>query len=371
MKFADFMLNHDKYHAYWTWSTFATAKKEGKIPAKYNDYFPDLCECGSENIISPNLKRCMCCNPRCYIKEACKLSEMMERFGFKGFGESTCATVLHSLRSENAARIKAINDNPNCTIKPLFTYDSYVEVIAINYNDYPYSLKRLAVGYDFACACQKMFSMSITFPQLVRNLGITSLDRKALNLFSSINSFDECIQCIEDAGGLRAFCSARGVQDTELISALYNAMFDIGIADTILRNSIRKEGIKNVDICITGHTIVNGSRYTKDKFIHLLNTLCIDSAGVQLYEFRLSTAMHSVPFIVYSATSSSAKFVAGKQRGTIVDQFGSHPVLIRAEDLCTLLKNVMSTWNTQLINEQPINAVLQMERGEFNDRHLQ
>lgn len=348
MNFYEFRKEHDKYGAYFDWKTISEAKKDGSIPEKYGEFFPDRCVCGSENIITSNLKRCMCCNPRCEIKEACKLSEMMRRFGFKGFGEATCATILRCMRAEDASRKRELERNPNSKLKPLFVYGSYVETLAIDYDDYPQRLTELAIGSEFFSACVCLHSMSFTFPQLVSCLGIPALGSNALQLLKGIDSFDAFLRSIEESGGLRFFCAQRGVHSEELMNSLYDSLLDIGVANCILGSTLRHEGIQKVDICITGRTILDGHKYTKNDFIKKLNEAGVDRHGVQLFEFRLCAAVQSAPFIVYSQESSSAKFVTGRQRGSVEDQFGRHDVLIKADDLYDLIKQTTADWSVKL-----------------------
>ena len=54
MTFEEMKKDHDHYDAYKDWVSVAEAKKTGLIPKKYHKYFPDTCDCGSENIIKNN-----------------------------------------------------------------------------------------------------------------------------------------------------------------------------------------------------------------------------------------------------------------------------------------------------------------------------
>lgn len=51
MTFEEMKKDHDHYDAYKDWVSVVEAKKTGLIPKKYHKYFPDTCDCGSENII--------------------------------------------------------------------------------------------------------------------------------------------------------------------------------------------------------------------------------------------------------------------------------------------------------------------------------
>lgn len=348
MEFAEFRSAHDKYGAYDSWVTVGEAKEQRMIPEKYWDFFPNVCECGSENIISSNLKRCTCCSPRCYVKEACKLAEMLKRLGFKGFGQATCTTVLNSLHAEDAYRRRMIEQDPGCGLKPLFTYGSYVECFSVPFEDYPAQLRNLHIGVEFFQASMKAASTQLTFPQLISCLSIETLGNSAGTLLSGIGSFKELVQKINECGGLRNFCAARGVYAPQLLNSLYGSLQEIGIADCIFRKSLRREGLSRIDLCITGRMTLDGCVLTKNAFIDRLHSLCVDRDGVQLFEFRLGKARETSPFIVYSKTSGSASFNAGKRRGRVEDQFGEHPVLITADDMYALVKKYMEDWDSRL-----------------------
>lgn len=336
MDVTTFKENYDLYAAYNSWISIAEAKNLGMIPEKYWDYFPDHCDCGSDNIVSLNLKRCMCCDPRCEIKESYRLAEFLHRSNIAGFGASNCATILKYLKLEDSRRLQ---NDPSA--KPFFEKGTYLEAFNVPYNDYPVQLYGTSVGYNFYQASLKLKSTPITFAKLVSNLGIPSLGSNALNLFRGINSVIQLLEEIQKQGGLRAFCSLRGVYDTEVLHNLYEAMSDIIYANDLFRGAIRLEGVKNIKICITGRVVCDGSSMTKSEFIDYLNKLCINAEGVPLFEWQNTSAMQSVPFIVYSTASNSAKFRAGQARGSITDCFGEHSVLITANDLVTLLKGFM------------------------------
>lgn len=63
MLFSEFKEKYGKYQAYAGWVTIADAKDLDMIPEAYHNVFKNECECGSENIIAPNMKRLMCCDP--------------------------------------------------------------------------------------------------------------------------------------------------------------------------------------------------------------------------------------------------------------------------------------------------------------------
>lgn len=338
--FSECRKKFSKYNAYSGWITVEDAKLRGDIPPEYHAVFADKCECGSDNIIAPNLKREMCCDPKCPIKESYKLSEMFSRFGKLGLGYASCARIYNTLRNYDQ-KLK------NAGEQGLFMYNAYTEVLMIPWEKYPSSIKDLAIGWDFFAACLEIRQHRMTFAQLVGSLGLTSLGSNSEKLFDGIDSFVQLSNSIKECGGVIPFCVRRGVGSPEIIFNIANALEDIAVAEFACRGALRRAGINKMSICITGSVKCNGISVTKANFINACNEVCIDSDGVPMLEIKNTSAVASVPFILYTNASSSAKYDTGKSRGKITDEFGTHEVLITTSQFYNWLKGAISEWNNR------------------------
>ena len=136
---------HDRYYAFSYFMTVEEAKRFGTIPKEYWDYFPNKCECGSENILTGSLQQPQCCNPKCFIKQGYALSELLTRFKCKGLGPARCIEIVK-------------------TLAPQFKYNSYIEILDMRQEDFPSALAQKAYSIDLLRAIGKIRSKKITFP---------------------------------------------------------------------------------------------------------------------------------------------------------------------------------------------------------------
>ena len=336
----DEFIESDKYNAFSGWLSVKNAKQIGFIPEKYWPYFKDNCECGSANIITHSLTQEMCCDPMCYIKQPFKLANLFKQFQLTGVGERTCANVYNTLKMYDE-RYKENGD------EPLFVTNSCYEVLAIPWDKYPTALSDVA-SMNFCSACMKVKQASVTYPQLIANMGLPSISNEAKKLFSGLNSFQELKEEIQRLGNIQNFCISRGFMAPVYAYNLATFIEDIAVISSICGNSVRAEGLNKLDVCITGVIKLHGVKMTKAAFITECNKLCISETGVQLLEIAIGTAVQSAPFIIYSTKSSSAKFTAGLNRGQVTDAFGTHDVLITADEFYATLERMMKTWNQQI-----------------------
>ena len=338
MLFSEFKEKYNKFQPYLGWVTVEEAKKCGMIPEAYDKVFGNLCECGSENIISPNLKRMTCCDPNCHIKVGYQLAEMFSRAGYVGLGYATCSNVYKSLRNYDESRKKS-------GLEGLFKTNSYTEVLLIPWESYPVDVAMTVAGSNFNQACHLVCNTVKTFSQLVGSLGLTGLGTNTDKIFAGINSLDEWIAAVKKAGGLEPFCIQRGVTSYDIIFNIACGAEAIGVASIACNGSIRRRGIIPLDVCITGRVVVDGEKMTKDAFIQRCNAMCVDKNGVQLLEIKNTSGPATAPFVLYTTQSGSAKFNAGKRRGVIFDDFGKHPVLVTVSEFYHWLKEGMESWN--------------------------
>lgn len=298
---------YPSYHFMREYITIREAKDRGLIPAIYQDpnnpeggVFPDHCTCGSENVISLNLKRAKCCNPRCPVKMGYALSEMFTRFGIKGVGDAICAKM-----------VKGTYDK--------LQYKSHVEILMLEPADYPISVRDTVAAYDFYRGTLQMKSRELTFPDLIANLGIEGLGSNSKKLFEGIQSFDQLAEEIKRVGNTKMYCIHHGVADENVMANLYIHLIDIAVAEFIFASCLRRTGMINIPITITGRIYLNGVHYTKEEFVRYCNNIARLENGEQLFEIQFKNkALESVQFIVADTPSNSAKYRAGLRRNNLI-----------------------------------------------------
>lgn len=298
-----------KYETYSYLSEYVTvqeAKESGLIPAAYVDpekpeggIFPNYCLCGSENAISRNLKHGRCCDPRCKIKVGLQLSKIFTDFGIKGVGDSICTLIVYRMWD----RMK---------------YKSPMEIIALPWEDYPLDIQCSVAGQNFRQGCEDIKQTEMTFAEMVSHLGIEGIGSISKKLFSGINSIEDLISEIERQGGVKDFCTLRGVFDKNVITNLYMSLQDILLAQDFFGLTLRKTGHVEIEIAITGRVYINGTHLTKDNFVKLCNRVSTLNDGTQLFEIiQKSSAVQSISYVIADTPSNSAKYRAGQSRGIL------------------------------------------------------
>ena len=344
MTFEEMKKEHDHYGAYDEWVTMSEAKELGLLPATYHKYFPDLCDCGSENIIKKNLRQFTCCNPKCYQKEACQMAEFMSRSNIQRLGEANCLKIISAFRDYDRRLVANGQES-------IFPTGSFLDIFNVPVDRWPLDYGS-ALEHDLAVAVESLKNDNVTFPELISRLGIESLGSNSLKLFDGISSSQELADAIKKEGGTRFFCYSRGIYAPEVINNVYESLLDIVNAEFLFHKSIRRQGLVPLDVCITGSTVLKGKSLTKSQLIDILNRASIGETEIQYFEFRMCTALKSAPFILYTTPSASAKFRAGAARGSITDEFGTHPVLMQIDDFFDLLQKHVKEIDEEVANEQ-------------------
>lgn len=339
---------HDRYYAFSYFMTVEEAKRFGTIPKEYWDYFPNKCECGSENILTGSLQQPQCCNPKCFIKQGYALSELLTRFKCKGLGPARCIEIVK-------------------TLAPQFKYNSYIEILDMRQEDFPPALAQKAYSIDLLRAIGKIRSEKITFPTLISNLAIPTLGDKALKLLQGINNFEEFAAYVKASGSLQAFCDSRGIHDPMVFFWIQQSIVDIWLADLVMQKSVRAEGKIKIEICITGFLRMNGTRITKDEFVKLCNKVSVTEDGTQLFEVVQNTAKVGAVHIIADAPSNSAKYLAGLKRGEEVDIDGvKRSVLMSSSGFINYLEELKKKWKQKQdeINQTNSQKQPELEQSE-------
>lgn len=351
MTFKDFVEKFDPYGAHLPWITVEEAKERGSLPEKYHEAFDNLCECGSENIITASLTQITCCDPYCPIKQGYKLAELMSKFGIDGLGPATCCKVYDVLTFQDKKEKEQGGEG-------FLHTNSHLEMLLVPFDKYPIALRTAAGELFYESAC-KIRSIPITFPKLIGMLGLKGFGGNSEVLFKNLNSYEQLRAEIIAKGGIREFLCSRGSYSNMGACNLKVALPDIHIADFIFGGCIRQSGLQMLDISITGNIKFRGNSITKANFIKMCNNLCITSDGVQLYEVRMTSALEHNAFILYSVPSTSAKFIKGQSRGVVTDDFGTHSVLMTVDDFYSLLERKMQEWETNIQNSKMKQMTLQ------------
>lgn len=342
---------YPSYHFMIGYTTIRDAKDEGLIPKIYQDpdnpsggIFPDFCRCGSENVISYNLKRAKCCDPRCQIKLGFTLSEMFSRFGIKGVGDAICSKI-----------IKGTFDK--------LKYKSHLEVLMLKPEEYPISVRGTAAACAFYRGFLEMQTRELTFPDLVANLGIEGLGSNSKKLLEGIQSFEHLADEIEKAGSTKMFCIHRGVADENVMANLYIHLIDIAMAEQIFAKCLRKTGAVNIPITITGRIYLNGVHYTKEEFVRHCNHVAQLENGEQLFEIQFKNkALESVEYIVADTPSNSAKYRAGLRRNNLITGQAFIDYIKEEVSKCQKQLKEMETINSQQENNQKLEKLQEFQK---------
>lgn len=368
MTFEEFKNEIDVYQAYWEWNPVSYLKRLGTIPPEYAKFFPDTCECGSDVIMKSSLTQSMCCNPQCFVKVGYKLAMFMNKAGVKGLGERTCSILYNAFVQKDSTLRKEGKE-------PIFKIGSCFEIFTVPYDEYPASVYGSIKAQEFYAAVQAMLKQSYTLPALVGMLALPSLGtRKSAQLLDGIDSFNELVETINNSGGLHNFCYNRGFKSPVVATELRASMNDIAAACYIFQRTIRSTGMIKIRVCMTGRIVWRGNSITKSKMIELLNSVSVDSEGVQLFEFENTAGCGTDPFVLYSYQSSDRKYTVGASRGIEHDEFGTHSVLMTVDDFFNVMEGAMQEWNKmteeQKTSSSPISMIVN-SLTQFQQKSLQ
>lgn len=297
-KFIEFssVKEKDTLDVYGEFITVKEAKETQLIPSGWHSLFEDKCECGSDNIISKNLKTLRCCNPRCFIKEGHMLSAMIGRFGIKNWGPATCIDIMgYLIRNDISKSHIKFFDLADDLQNRLFTANRKLE-----YNT----------------LLDTVFSQKYTASELVSKLGLPNLDKSSEVIFGDYDSTASVYKAIKSKG-VKTFLAEKNVHDVATISCIKEFLGDIIYAEYLFRDCIRLRGNLKIDLVITGVLYPYGKKTTKQKFIEMLNETATTPSGIKLYEFSMTDKKQSAPYVIADYVSNTEKYRAGKARGVL------------------------------------------------------
>lgn len=301
----------------------ADAKVELKIPEDFWDQFPDKCECGSSMIITNNLKRIMCCNPRCKIKVGLSLEYVFSNFQCKGIGERTCRTIANYAYD---------------TLK----YKSHLELLNLGDSRIAPSING-SYFVTYHQSVNKVKNTPLTFAQMISKIGIPEFEGTALSVFEGINNSEELIRQIQIRGDVTNFLAYKGVYDPAKVFYLREFLLDIAYAEKKLFNRLRLEGKVKITISATGNLNIDGVRITKAEFVELCNDIGTLDNGMRVFEVELNAAIQTNAYVIADYPSSSSKYVAAKNREALErKELGeSHKLLYTSKEFVEHLKELI------------------------------
>ncbi len=263
--------------------TVNSAKEVGLIPESFFSYIPDTCPCcGQPMYISQSRTVLKCKNASCVRKVAFQADALLKDLGIKGYGPVSL---------ENYCNTFHINSILDFIQKP----------------PPPFNLIEL------------MQEKNPTFTQLVEMLHIPNFGTKAFKLFDGFNSYMEFIDALAASEDSMQFLRAR-VSGEETLAVVIDIMHDYtdSLKNITSLVTVRNKSDNIILIQITGHVLnvraEDGSSLTKDEYITVLNNIGIKGG----YEFRMSSALQSVKFIVADTPSNTRKYRIGQERGVLV-----------------------------------------------------
>lgn len=275
--------------------TVTEAKAENIIPSPWHAYVPEVCEyCDAPLYINDVATVLKCTNPHCARKLGNQADALLKDLGYKGYGPTTLTETCI------AFQIHSIVDF--ITNAPI-----YGIVDALN-------------------------ARELSFPALVEMLHIPNLGTKAYKLFDGYTTFESFYEDLASSDNPVAFVAKR-VGGWDTANSVLKILADYaGVLLEITDLVEVTAPVQNViQIAITGHiqaVTINGGSPTKDEYVQYLNSIARQGG----YEFRLSSALKSVKFIVADYPSNSRKYTIGKERKVLV----SSAYLLQAiQKMCT------------------------------------
>lgn len=399
--FREMKEQYDKYNCFQDYVTIEHAKNIQLIPDSLARYIPNKCECGSENIITFNLKSAMCCDPKCPIKIPLRLHSLFTRFSCTGIGEATCIAAYNQIQKFN----KWLLDNGK---ESILKTNSYVEILNLKRSEFPFEFSMSAAGSNFIDYCEYIRNKNLTFAEMIGKLGIPAIESNDQKLFRGINTFEQLRQAILADGSVANFCENRGVHDKSVWFWLFNSLEDIFVAYQIFCKNVRIPGLTEMKLCITGRLSKVGYSITKSNYALLCNKysmtkkpteilieilkenekevditviksllekwgftcdledrqytnieLCDilaeyekSDSSIQLLEHKVTAAKNTAPYIIADYESTTDKYRTGLARGEEMGVDGKmHKVLIDSVQYLDLVKEMVNTWNSQMKQE--------------------
>lgn len=299
------------------------AKEDNLIPKDYKDLIPDKCKCGSDFIVSSNLKEMRCCDPYCPEKLANRLANLFASYGLKDLGYSTCKFIINYLKGTNQLKIP-----------------SHIEALKF-YNNQDLLNNLGAKGDLFKHHCESILNTRVSFSTLCSRVGIPYLGDSATQIFAPISTMGEIVQIVKNKK-FRQYLNDRGVKSLKRILEIEENLIPILLFESLLKVPLLKVGEYNKTVCITGPVSVDGKSYTRDAFLKYCNDLG-DVGEKQLFNVRQSKAINSVSIFIADYPSTTDKYTKALSR---INR-GENCEIITANEFVNRLKEEVEIWKTK------------------------
>lgn len=259
------------------------AKQNGIIKEPWHKYFKDTCKyCAHEMVISNTRAEFKCNNPYCGRRVAGQIVGLLQDLDYKNIG---IKTALAWVQTGTDSVIKFLLEPP-------------VQLYHI---------------------VQDIESREFNVPQLVRLLHIPRLDLQAEQIFKGVDSWEDFIAQVKDAGTLEAYIQQRIGGDIQ-VAAMVDTLLDYEADIQAMLQLVKpvKQAGKIIDIVITGFLTQSkteeNKRPTKSQYLAALNR----KARQINIQFRDTSAINSVQFVVADEPTTNNNYVVGEKRGVII-----------------------------------------------------
>lgn len=259
------------------------AKATGLVPEPWHYLFNDSCFCGSDNVISETRKTYKCSNPLCPTKTTGMIVGMLQKLGYKGWGEATISNYIWE--RDIVSICDFLRRPPN----------------------------------DLSDIIDVLNSFTLTYAQLVQIMCIPGLGTRCADIFKDCNSLQDLIHLAENKGTLVAVLRDRlggNVLPHQIKDTIRDYYQDLSEVTNLVKTVPESQHV--IKIAATGGiTSVkddSGRAPTREQFIRHLNNITRD-AGI---EFVQSSSYNSLSFVLADYPSSSAKYREGVSRNIVV-----------------------------------------------------
>lgn len=285
------LCEQDSYGAFSEFIPISKAKEINLLHPLLHECYDDFCDCGSEIIISKNLKRYTCCDPKCYLKVGKTLHKLLENFSCKHVGDKTCYNLSRHVNKSGG------------------NYKSHVDLLLEGMAYEFYGFQGAAKDH-FRVAQYAIRSSEIAFPDMVCKLGIPSFGAGSVHIFEGMSSVKDLMEKIISIGGVSSFLYSRGVMDS--MKAFYLELFleDIIKAETELFTNKVAVGQLRIDVTITGTIYFRNNWISKDNFLALCNKAGEINRNLRIYDIRRNDAIKTNMYVLSSGEETTKLGVA-------------------------------------------------------------
>ena len=316
------ILRHDKLSAYTEFNSIHNAFDMHMIPEHYRSILPERCKCGSEFIISRNLKTIRCCNPNCYLKMAYAMSHMFANFECPNLGPETCKQIVSYLLKRD-----------------FFQVPSHMEIIGLTSENMHQLDVELGAKWEYLVrAIYKIRHTRMTFGKMVSMVCIPEFGSNSEGLFNDIRSVADFIN-IHKTVGLVEYLNSRGIKSGTRMTPLIRNLGALTIFEYNLAYPLLSPGLRTKKVCITRSVTVDGVPMSRSKFLEYLNNNLGIVNNIKVFTFIETNGPETVDHIICDQPTNTRKYLAGKAR----EAAGEKNVILTAQQYVDLIREEVRT----------------------------